>query len=306
MSGHIRLPAFSGKDFIVHALLNSSTKNAPWSRARTCVLILKQGSKSSVIYTNVAQQMLTWPVMSLSHSLTQEWLSQQATVCSVSFCLQNAGLCSPQEPNVQNFTPFHLDQVRERHDQRCPKVRAAKVHHEDVFIFTVSSFPCLCLFPPKYYIHSAKQGVEMEKYASGLPNKLSFLWTRVRLRKSVRWEQYNQSNLRSVFMLYDLKHQTTPPQLSPQLCNSILSKARRCCFTSCTSNCRSHLLLHNSPVDNNLGGHCQFGALFCFFERCKRAAQVWLCQLAWDTAIRHSRVFLSSLFHISKWEESQR
>lgn len=82
----------------------------------------------------------------------------------------------------------------------------------------------------------------------------------------MRWEQYNQSNLRSVFMLYDLKHQTTPLQLSPQLCNSILSKARRCCFTSRTSNCRSHLLLHNSPVDNNLGGHCQFGGCSVFLR----------------------------------------
>lgn len=51
------------------------------------------------------------------------------------------------------------------------------------------------------------------------------------------------------------------------LCNFILSKVRHCCFMRCTSNCRNHLLLHNSPMDDNdLVGHYHLGVLlgFCF------------------------------------------
>ena len=140
LSRHITPSCPSGRDSAVRALFISSAKNAPWSRAHMCVPILKQGSKSSLIYTNVARQMMTRPVMSLCDFLTQEWLSRQAAVCSLSFSLQSTRLCLPQEPNVP-FMPFHLEQVRGRHDQRSPKVCAAKVHQEDVFIFHSQFFP---------------------------------------------------------------------------------------------------------------------------------------------------------------------
>jgi len=68
----------------------------------------------------------------------------------------------------------------------------------------------------------------------------------------------------SVCMLYNLKHQTTPRQLSPQQGDFSLPKARPRWFTNCISNCRSHLLLRNSPADNP-GGHCQFG-VGCFLS----------------------------------------
>lgn len=81
----------------------------------------------------------------LSHTgtalLTGSW------VLFTIFSAEHWATITPGAHNVP-FTPSHLEQGRRRHDQRSPKACAAKVHHEDVFNFTVCSFPCLGLFPP--------------------------------------------------------------------------------------------------------------------------------------------------------------
>lgn len=90
-------------------------------------------------------------------------------------------------------------------------------------------------------------------------------------------------------MLHDLKHQRTPLQVPPQLCNFFLSKARPCWFASCITNCRSHLLLHNSPVDNNLCDHFQFSvALFFWFWFFFLEIQEISSGLALQACMRHS------------------
>lgn len=178
--------------------------------------------------------MLTWPVSRSRHySHTEMALPIGSHVLHIVFSPEHQAVVAP---GVQ--CPFHalLSWASQREAQ--PEVSQGLCCQRRYSFLTVSSFPSLCLFPLQYCIHPAKQRGEREKYDLSLSNKFSFLWTKVRVRKNIGWEWYNQSSLRSVFRIYDLNHQTTPPSLSLPPCNFFLSKARRSGI--CTRGYRSH------------------------------------------------------------------
>lgn len=140
-------------------------QNAPWFRACTCVLILKPGSKSSLIYTYVAQHDLSWTSTLFSHSNA----SPDREYAPSHFLSMFA-------PGTQ--CPFHALPSWSSHRKAqseisqslcCQNVPWGCSH----LLQTV--LPCLHLLPPEDCIYSAKQVGEREKYDSSLPDKLSIL-----------------------------------------------------------------------------------------------------------------------------------
>lgn len=151
--------------------------------------------------------MPTWLVSwSCHYSLTEMALLIGSHMFHIIFSPDHQAVVAPGV-----WCPFHALLSWASQREARPEVSQGLCCQRRYSFLTVSSFLSLCLFPLQYCIHPARQRGEKEKYNFRLSNKFSFLWIRVRVRKNIRWEWYNQSSLRSLFMIYDLKQQTTPP-----------------------------------------------------------------------------------------------
>lgn len=95
--------------------------------------------------------------------LSHMGMAVPTAVCSLYHFLSRAlGYICPRSP-MSLSRPSILSKPEEGTIRDLPRSVLPKCTVRMYSFFTVNAFPCLCLFPPKYCIHSVKQGGESKK-----------------------------------------------------------------------------------------------------------------------------------------------